>query len=35
MIVQDNYEEIVRKWYNKLGPLFRNTTEYNDAKECE
>lgn len=23
--MQDNYEEIVRKWYNKLGPLFRNT----------
>lgn len=25
MMVQENYEEIVRKWYNKLRPLFQNT----------
>ena len=23
--MQTNYEEIVRKWYNKLKPLFQNT----------
>lgn len=23
--MQENYEEIVRKWYNKLRPLFQNT----------
>ena len=30
--MQTNYEEIVRKWYNKLKPLFQNTLKANYEK---